>query len=328
MFDKKYKNHIVKIYILLVFYPESMNQNVLSIFDVRDEIHDIIDLAIKLKKDWKKGKDIRYLKGKRLAMIFERTSVRTRVSFEFGMQMLGGIAISLTKEDIGIGIRETVEDIALAMSRYADIIMYRALEKKDLHEFARHATIPVINGLDIDEHPSQILADLTTIKEKKHKLNGLNFVFVGDGDDNLTHSYMLGCTLVGMNVTVITKKSHWPSKYFLDKAKEIAAEKNVKLVITEDLDEIKNADVVATDTWVSIWYKGKKEQILKELKGYTVTKELMSKAKPDAIFMHCMPIFYDEEVTKEVAHGPQSVIIDEAENRMWAEMALMVKLLS
>lgn len=304
-----------------------MKRNILSILDVKDEIEELINLAITIKNDWKKGKDIRYLKGKRLAMIFERTSVRTRVSFEFGIQMLGGIAISLTKEDIGIGTRETVEDVALAMSRYADIVMYRALDKKDLHEFAKHATIPVINGLDIDEHPTQILADLTTIKEKKQRLKGLKFVFIGDGDDNLTHSYMLGCTTVGMDVTVITKKNHWPSKYFLDKAQEIAKEKNVKLVITEDPNEIQDADVVATDTWVSIWFKDKKEQILKDLRGYTVTQELMKKAKPDAIFIHCMPIFYGEEVTREVAHGPQSVIIDEAENRMWAEMALMVKLL-
>jgi len=304
-----------------------MNKNILSILDVKEEIEELLNLAIQLKHDYKKGKDIRYLKGKRLAMIFERTSVRTRVSFEFGIQMLGGIAISLTKEDIGIGTRETVEDIALAMSRYADIVMYRAMDKKDLHEFARYATIPVINGLDIDEHPTQILADLTTIKEKKHNLKGLKFVFIGDGNDNLTHSYMLGCTLVGMDVTVVTNKNHWPSKYFLDKATEIAKQKNVRLTITEDLNEIRNADVVATDTWVSIWFKDKKEQILKDLKGYTVTTELMKKAKPDAIFIHCMPIFYGEEVTKEVAHGPQSVIIDEAENRMWAEMALMVKIL-
>jgi len=304
-----------------------MKKNILSILDVKEEINELLNLAIELKKDYKSGKDIRYLKGKRLAMIFERTSVRTRVSFEFGIQMLGGIAISLTKEDIGIGTRETVEDIALAMSRYADIVMYRALDKKDLHEFATHATIPVINGLDIDEHPTQILADLTTMKEKKHSLNGLKFVFIGDGDDNLTHSYMLGCPLVGMNVTVITKKSHWPSKYFLEKATDIAKERNVTLTITEDLNEIQNADVVATDTWVSIWYKDQRDQILQDLKGYTVTPELMKKAKPDAIFIHCMPIFYGEGVTREVAHGPQSVIIDEAENRMWAEMALMVKLL-
>jgi ornithine carbamoyltransferase len=304
-----------------------MNKNILSIVDVKDEIEELLELAIQLKKDYKNGKDIRYLKGKRLAMIFERTSVRTRVSFEFGIQMLGGIAISLTKEDIGIGTRETVEDIALAMSRYADIVMYRALEKKDLHEFAHHATIPVINGLDIDEHPTQILADLTTIKEKKHRLKGLKFVFVGDGNDNLTHSYMLGCSLVGMDVTIITNKNHWPSKYYLDKATEIAKEKNTILKITEDLNEIKNADIVATDTWISIWYKDQREQILKDLKGYTVTNKLMKKAKPDAIFIHCMPIFYGEEVTRDVAHGPQSVIIDEAENRMWAEMALMVKIL-
>jgi ornithine carbamoyltransferase len=130
-----------------------------------------------------------------------------------------------------------------------------------------------------------------------------------------------------MDVTVITNKNHWPSKYFLDKATELAKEKHTNLTITEDLDEIKNADVVATDTWISIWFKDQREQILKDLKGYTVTTELMKKAKPDAVFIHCMPIFYGEEVTREVAHGSQSVIIDEAENRMWAEMALMVKLL-
>jgi len=305
-----------------------MNKNILSILDTRDEIENIIDLGIKLKKEFKSGKKVDYLKGKQLAMIFERASTRTRVSFEMGMSLLGGDAVFLTKDDIKIGERESVEDIALVLSRYVDIIMYRAIDKKDLHEFAKHATVPVINGLDIDEHPCQILADLMTIKEKKGRLDGLSFVFIGDGDDNLTHSYMLGCTLVGMNVTVISQKNHWPKQYFINQAKKIASEKNVKVTITEDLDAVKDADVVATDTWVSLWYENQRQQIMADLKGYTVTEEVMKKAKEDAIFMHCMPIYYGEEVVKEVAHGPQSVIIDEAENRMWAEMALMVKLLT
>lgn len=303
-----------------------MEKNILSILDTREKTENIIDLGIKLKQEFENGKTISYLKDKRLTMIFERASTRTRVSFEMGMSLLGGHVVFLNKDDIKIGERESVEDIALVLSRYTDIIMYRALKKEDLHEMAKHATVPVINGLDIDEHPCQILADLMTIKEHKGKLQGLKFAFIGDGNDNLTHSYMLGCTLVGMNVTIISHKNHWPTKYFIDKANEIAAEKNVKLTITEDLEELKDADVVATDTWISLWYEKQRKQIMEDLKSYTITQNVMNKAKKDAIFMHCMPIYYREEVVKEVAHGPQSVIIDEAENRMWAEMALMVKL--
>jgi len=307
---------------------KSMKTNILSILDTEGETENIINLGIQLKQDFKNGKPIDYLKNKRLAMIFERASTRTRVSFEMGMALLGGHSVFLNKDEIKIGERESVEDIALILSRYVDIIMYRAIKKEDVHDMAKYATVPIINGLDIDEHPCQILADLMTIKERKRRLQGLNFVFIGDGNDNLTHSYMLGCTMVGMNVTVISHKNHWPSNYFVDQAKKIATKNNVTVTITEDLDAVKDADVIATDTWVSYWYEDQREQIMVDLKGYTITKDVMKKANKDAIFMHCMPIYYGEEVVKEVAHGPQSVIIDEAENRMWAEMALMVKLLS
>lgn len=304
-----------------------MKTNILSILDTEGETENIIDLGIQLKQDFKNGKPIDYLKNKRLAMIFERTSTRTRVSFEMGMALLGGHSVFLNKDEIKIGERKSVEDIALVLSRYVDIIMYRAIKKEDVHDMAKYATVPVINGLDIDEHPCQILADLMTIKEHKGKLKGLNFVFIGDGNDNLTHSYMFGCTVVGMNVVVISHKNHWPSKYFVDQANKIALKNNVKVIITEDIDAVKGADVIATDTWVSYWYEDQRKQIMDDLKGYTITKNVMKKANKDAIFMHCMPIYYGEEVVKEVAHGPQSVIIDEAENRMWAEMALMMKLL-
>ena len=304
-----------------------MKKNVLSIMDTEDETEEIIDLGIKLKQEVKNGRKLDYLKDKTLAMIFERASTRTRVSFEVGMTLLGGHAIFLNKDDIKIGERESVEDIALVLSRYVDIIMYRALNKEDLHELAKNAAVPVINGLDIDEHPCQILADLMTIKEYKGKLNGLNFVFIGDGNDNLAHSYLLGCALVGMNVTVISHKKHWPSTYFVDQAKNIAKKKNITVTITDDLNAVKDADIIATDTWVSLWYEKERQQIMADLEGYTITQEVMSKAKKDAIFMHCMPIYYGEEVVKEVAHGPQSVIIDEAENRLWAQMASMVRLL-
>jgi ornithine carbamoyltransferase len=304
-----------------------MNKNVLSILDVGDKIEEIIDLGIRLKHDMKSGKQLKYLEGKTLAMIFERQSTRTRISFEVGMTLLGGHAIFLTGPELGIGKRESPEDIALVLSRYADAIMYRAIDEKNLRNLAQHATVPVINGLDRLEHPCQILADLMTIKEKKGRLNDLNFVFIGDGDDNLTHSYLLGCSLVGMNIKVISPKKYWPKDQYVQKARAIATKKNHTVTITDDIKAVEQADVVATDTWISLWYDNERPQRLSDFKSYTITEDVMGKAKPDAIFMHCMPIYYGEEVIKEVAYGPQSVIIDEAENRMWAQMALLVRLL-
>ncbi len=304
-----------------------MKRNVLSILDVEDDIEEIIDLGIRLKHDIRAGKQLKTLEGKTLALIFERQSTRTRVSFEVGMTLLGGHAIFLTGLEMGIGKRESPEDIALVLSRYVDAIMYRAIDEKNLQDLAEHATVPVINGLDQLEHPCQILADLMTMKEKKGRLHDLNFVFIGDGDDNLTHSYLLGCSLLGMNVTVISPKKYWPKQQYVQKAQEIASQKNHTITITEDINAVAQADVVATDTWVSFWYDDERAQRLADLKKYTVTQDIMQKAKSDAIFMHCMPIYYDEEVTKDVAYSPQSVIIDEAENRMWAQMALLVTLL-
>lgn len=304
-----------------------MKKNVLSILDVGDEIEEIINRAIQLKHDVKAGKELKSLQGKTLAMIFERASTRTRVSFEVGMTLLGGHAIFLSGSEIGIGKRESAKDVALVMSRYVDVIMYRAIDEKNLQELATFATVPVINGLDRFEHPCQILADLMTIKEKKGRLHDLNFVFIGDGDDNLTHSYLLGCSSVGMNTTVISKQRYWPNQRYVQKAKEIAAKKKHTITITEDINAVANADVIATDTWVSLWFDDQRTQRLKDLRGYTITPDVLKKAKPNAIFMHCMPIYYGEEVTKDVAYGPQSVIIDEAENRMWAQMALLVTLL-
>ena len=296
--------------------------------DFGEEIQGIIDLGIQLKQQMKAGKALPQIPGKTLAMIFERQSTRTRVSFEVGMTLLGGHAIFLSGDEIGIGTRESPQDIALVLSRYVDAIMYRAVSTRNLKEIATYATVPVINGLDREEHPCQILADLMTVKEKKGRLDGLSFAFLGDGDDNLTHSYLLGCTMVGMNVTVISPRQYWPNEFYVTKAKDIAWKKNRTVTITDDLNAVANADVVATDTWVSLWYEQERTRRLDNLKGYMVTAELMKKASPEAIFMHCMPIYYDEEVTKDVAHGQQSVIIDEAENRQWAQMALLLKLLS
>jgi len=304
-----------------------MKKNILSILDVSEDIDSVINLGIKLKTEMKAGKKYTPLQGKTLALIFERQSTRTRVSFEVGMTLLGGHAIFLTGNEMGIGQRESPEDIAMVLSRYVDGIMYRPILSHSLHELAEHATVPVINGLDQEEHPCQILADLMTIKEKKGHLDGLTFTFIGDGDDNLTHSYLLGCTLTGMNVTIISPKKYWPNEYYTTTAKDIAWKKNRTVTITEDLNAVTESDVVATDTHVSFWFEQERQQRLADLHNYMVTKKLMKNAKPNAIFLHCMPIHYEEEVMREVVFGLQSVVIDEAENRMWAQMALLIKLL-
>jgi ornithine carbamoyltransferase len=300
-----------------------MKRNLISMLDVKDDLEEIIDLGIKLKKKSKKGESIERLKGKTLAMIFEKSSTRTRVSFETGMTKLGGHAIFLGKSDIQLGRGETIEDTALVLSRYVDIIMFRAMKNEDIKELAKHSTIPVISGLDDKEHPCQVITDLMTIKEHKKKLKGLNFVYLGDGANNMSHSYLLGCAIIGMNVKIVSPKKYWPNKYYIDEAKKLG----VKVEVTDIIENAtKDEDVIATDTWVSMGDEAQKEQRLKDFKGYTVDKKLMSIAKPDAIFLHCLPAYYGYEVTKEVAHGPQSVVFDEAENRMWAQIAIMITL--
>ena len=300
-----------------------MKRNLISMLDVKDDLEEIIDLGIKLKKKSKKGESIEFLKGKTLAMIFEKSSTRTRVSFETGMTKLGGHAIFLGKSDIQLGRGETIEDTALVLSRYADIIMFRAMKNEDIKELAKHSTVPVISGLDDKEHPCQVITDLMTIKEHKKKLKGLNFVYIGDGANNMSHSYLLGCAIAGMNIKIVSPKKYWPDRYYIDEVKKFG----VKVEVTDSIENsTKNEDVIATDTWVSMGDEAQKEQRLKDFQGYTVDKKLMSNAKPDAIFLHCLPAYYGYEVTKEVAHGPQSVIFDEAENRMWAQIAIMVTL--
>ncbi len=293
-------------------------KHLISMMDVKGHLEEIIDDAIDMKKNgYEKA-----LKDKILAMIFEKSSTRTRVSFESGMEKLGGHAIFLGKNDIQLGRGETIEDTALVLSRYVDIIMYRAYSHKDMMELAEHATVPVINGLDDKEHPCQVIADLMTIKEAKGKLEGLHVVYFGDGKNNMANSLMLGCTMAGMSITIVSPKAYWPSDFYVNKAREMGS-----VEITEIKEGVaKDADVIVTDTWVSMGDEKEKEKRLNDFKGYTVNEAIMAQAK-DAIFMHCLPAYYGNEVTKEVAHGPRSVIFDEAENRMWAQMAIMKWLL-
>ena len=291
--------------------------------DVREDLDGIIDLGISLKKRKKSGGSIGFLGGKTLGMIFEKPSTRTRVSFEVAMTLLGGHAIFLSTNDMQLGRGESIEDTALVLSRYVDIIMYRAYNHDSMLELAKYSSVPVINGLDDREHPCQVIADLMTIKEYKGDLRGLNFVYIGDGNNNMAHSYLLGCGIAGMNIRIVSPKGFWPDKYYVEEAKKFG----VRVEIVDDMrDATKDADVVATDTWVSMGDEEEKERRIRAFQGYTVNMEVMSRAKKDAIFMHCLPAYYGYEVTREVAHGPQSVIFDEAENRLWAQAAIMVRL--
>jgi len=189
-----------------------------------------------------------------------------------------------------------------------------------MKELAKHASVPVINGLDDEEHPCQVIADLMTVKEKKGRLVGLTLVYFGDGDNNMAHSLLLGCAIAGMKMRIVAPKKFWPKEYYVEKARELGGEVEI-----EEISEnaARNADVIVTDTWVSMGDEAEKEERLKIFKGYTVDEKIMTQAKPDAIFMHCLPAYYGYEVTKEVAHGSQSVIFDEAENRLWAQMAVL-----
>jgi ornithine carbamoyltransferase len=291
--------------------------------DVQDDLDDIIDQAIKLKTKSKNGESIELLPGKTLGMIFEKPSTRTRVSFEVGMTLLGGHAIFLSTSDLQLGRGETIEDTALVLSRYVNLIMYRAKSNAAMQELAKHATVPVISGLDDKEHPCQVVTDLMTIKEQKGHLKGLNFVYMGDGDNNMAHSYLLGCGIVGMNCRIVAPKKYWPDQYYVDVAKKFG----FTVEVTDQVENASNnADVVATDTWTSMGDEAQKKTRSKEFKSYTIDSSVMTRANADALFMHCLPAYYGYEVTKEVAHGSHSVIFDEAENRMWAQIALMVTL--
>jgi len=287
--------------------------------DVKKDLEDIIDLGIKLKQKSKNGGSIELLKGKTLGMIFEKSSTRTRVSFEVGMTKLGGHAIFLSTSDIQLGRGETIEDTALVLSRYVDLIMYRAKSNKAMKELAKGATVPVISGLDDKEHPCQVITDLMTIKEHKDDLKGLNLVYLGDGKNNMAHSYLFGCGIAGMNIKIVSPKKYWPDEYFVKEAKKFG----INVDITDKVEgSTDGADVVATDTWISMGDEAEKEKRVKEFQGYTIDEKLMGRAKKDAIFMHCLPAHRGYEVTDEVIDSKQSVVFDEAENRLHIQKAI------
>lgn len=293
-----------------------------------EELKELLDLSIKLKDETKKGIPHPILKGKTLGMIFTKSSTRTRVSFEVGMTQLGGYPLFLSSNDIQLGRGETIYDTAKVLERYLDGIMIRTYSHQDVLDLAEHADIPIINALTDLLHPCQVLADLLTIYEHKGHLEGLKLCYIGDGN-NMTHSLMYGCAKAGMHCSVATPENYTCDAEVVKKAQADFDKAGTTLTITTDpVEAIKNADIVYTDTWVSMGQEAEKQERIKVFMPYQVNKELFSHAKADALFMHCLPAYRDFEVTSDVIDGPNSVIFDEAENRLHAQKAVLVKLMA
>ena len=299
------------------------NKNVLTLDELDSkEIEHLLELAIELKKEQKKGHEKPILQNKTLAMIFEKPSTRTRVSFEVGMLQLGGHAITLSSDNLQMSRGETISDTAKTLSRYVDAIMARVYDHDTLEEFSVYSSIPVINGLSNLYHPCQILADLMTIKEHKKNLKKIKIAWIGDGN-NVCNSLILGCSKLQIAISVATPDGFEPSDVAVSTAKL-----HTKIEITnEPITAIMDADVVMTDTFVSI-HNTDKDRLSKFLPKFQINSDLMKNAKKDAIFLHCLPAKRDQEVTSDVIDGPQSVVWDEAENRLHVQKALLVSLLN
>jgi ornithine carbamoyltransferase len=301
-----------------------MKKDFISILDIsKDELEEIIAEAEKLKRQKKAGVPHALLDGMTLAMIFEKASTRTHISFEVGMNELGGHALFLNARDMQIWRGEEIRDTARAASRYVSAIMIRAYKHSTIEEFAKYATIPVINGLSDLEHPCQLLADIMTMKEHFGSLSDLKVAWVGDGN-NVCNSLILSTVLTGYNVTVATPKGYEPEDTIVKKARVLGG--NVTLV-RKPQDAVKDADVIVTDTWISMGDDEEKEVRMKVFKQYTVDAALLRHASPGARVLHCLPAHRGQEIADEVMEGGQSLVWDEAENRLHAQKALLVRLL-
>lgn len=303
-------------------------KHLLSLNDLTtEEIQNLLKLALKLKKENKEGIQHHVLKGKTLGMVFSKSSTRTRVSFEVGMYQLGGYALFLSSNDIQLGRGESIYDTANVLSRYLDGIMIRTYKQSDVEDLAKFGTIPIINGLTDEMHPCQILADLQTIYEHKGKLEGLKLAYIGDGN-NVAHSLLHGCSKTGMDIAIASPKGYECDSRYVDEAKAAAKLSGSKVILTEDpIEAISNADVIYSDTWISMGQEDQKAEKIKIFMPYQINSQLFSKANQDAIFLHCLPAYRGYEVTEDIIDGPQSVIFDEAENRLHAQKAVLATLL-
>lgn len=293
----------------------------------RPELDQILTLAEELKLRRRSGLSDQPLAGKTVGLYFAKPSTRTRVSFEVGVQQLGGSALFLSAADLQLRRGETVADSARVLSRYLDGIVIRTFSHREVEEWAAYADVPVINGLTDQEHPCQVMADLLTIREKKGRLDGLRLAYVGDGN-NMAHSLMDGCAKFGMHITVACPPGYEPSSEVVERAAAAAAESGGSVRVTTDPREAaEGADIVYTDVWASMGQEDEAEHRKAVFGPYQVNRALMNLARPDAIFMHCLPAHRGEEVTAEILDGPQSVIFDEAENRLHAHKAIMALLI-
>ncbi len=298
-------------------------KNLLKMLDLsKEEIIEILDLADQLKYELKHGIPHPHLQGKTLGMIFQKASTRTRVSFETGMYQLGGQPLFLSAHDLQIGRGEPVQDTARVLSRYLDGIMIRTFEQKEVEDLAEYGSIPIINGLTDFCHPCQILADLMTIREFKSTFDGLKVCYIGDGN-NMANSLIVGCLKVGMAFSIACPDDYQPDAEVLDFAKDY----DCFDMTSDPMEAAKNADVVITDVWASMGQEGEAEKRRIAFKGYQINDDIMSAANKDAIVLHCLPAHREEEITTKVFEAHANEIFEEAENRLHAQKAVMVKLM-
>jgi ornithine carbamoyltransferase len=299
-------------------------KDLISIADLTlEEIYEIFDVSKSLKEKKYTSEPHRLLEGKTLGMIFTKRSTRTRVSFEVGIYQLGGIGLYFGPNDLQLGTSESIEDTAKVLARYLDGIMIRTFAHSDVTNLAKYAAIPVINGLTDLLHPCQVLTDLFTVLEKKRKLQGLKLAYIGDGN-NMAHSLLNGCSKVGMDIAIASPSGYKPDKEIVDNAKKFAKYMGSKVEILEDpVEAVKNADIVYTDVWASMGQEAEAAERRKKFMKYQVNPELVKNAKDDYLFMHCLPAHRGDEVVNEVADSINSVIFDEAENRLHVQKAIM-----
>ena len=298
-----------------------MKRDFLNLLDFsRAELQEILDLAAELKRDLKAGEQPPLLRGKSLAMIFEKPSLRTRVTFEVGMSQLGGHAVYLTPKDIQLGERESVADIARNLDRWVDLIMARTFSHGTLIELARHARVPVINGLSDLLHPCQVLADCFTLLERRGRLDGLRVAFIGDGN-NVANSWMNASAVFGLEFVLACPPGYEPNEAVFGTARQAGG----KIDVTHDANAAAGgADVLYTDVWTSMGQEGEADRRRQDFTRYQLNSSLLRQARPGALVMHCLPAHRGEEISDEVIDGEQSIVFDQAENRLHVQKAIMV----